>query len=191
MVDLHLLGRHVSFGSADVTSTLDAVTKQVNAEAKGLGTLLVPASQAIARFNDPASINKACALPQVEQITGMLSGTTQGLNLPVVGNLLGGGSLSLGGLLPKLDINVGCAEANVGGNADSFLAESVGGLLQVHVAMPEIVSGLAGTLRQTVNGLGVAGSACGGRPPRCQPDSRGHHRPFRRSTACSRASSVT
>jgi hypothetical protein len=155
VVDLHLLGRHVSFGTADVNSTLDAVTKQVNAEAKGLGTMLVPASQAIARFNDPASINKACALPQVEQVTGMLSGTTQGLNLPVVGNLLGGGSLSLGGLLPKLDINVGCAEANVGGNADSFLAESVGGLLQVHVAMPEIVSGLAGTLRQTVKGLGI------------------------------------
>ena len=59
---------------------------------------------------------------------GLLSGTTQGLQLPVVGNLLGGaGNLSLGGLLPKLDINVGCAEANVGGNADSFLAESVGG----------------------------------------------------------------
>jgi hypothetical protein len=158
VVDLDLLGRHVSFGAADVTSTLDAVTKQVNAEAKGLGTLLVPASQAIARFNDPASVNKACALPQVEQITGMLSGTTQGLQLPVVGNLLGGGALSLGGLLPKLDINVGCAEANVGGNADSFLAESVGGLLQVHVAMPEIVSGLAGTLRQTVNSLGLTGS---------------------------------
>jgi len=156
VVDLHLLGRHVSFGAADVNSTLDAVAKQVNAEAKGLGTLLVPASQAIARFNDPASVNKACALPQVEQITGMLSGTTDGLELPVVGNLLGGGALSLGGLLPKLDINVGCAEANVGGNADSFLAESVGGLLQVHVAMPQIVSGLAGTLRDTVNGLGVA-----------------------------------
>ncbi len=83
VVDLHLLGRHVSFGAADVTSTLDAVTKQVAAEAKGLGTLLVPASQAIARFNDPASVNKACALPQVEAITGLLSGTTQGLNLPV------------------------------------------------------------------------------------------------------------
>ena len=155
VVDLHLLGRHVSFGAADVNSTLDAVAKQVNAEAKGLGTMLVPASQAIARFNDPASVNKACALPQVEQVTGMLSGTTQGLNLPVVGNLLGGGQLSLGGLLPKLDINVGCAEANVGGNADSFLAESVGGLLQVHVAMPQIVSGLAGNLRQTVKGLGI------------------------------------
>ena len=90
VVDLHLLGRHVSFGSADVNSTLDAVTKQVNAEAKGLGTLLVPASQAIARFNDPASINKACALPQVEQVTGLLSGTTQGLQLPVVGGLLDG-----------------------------------------------------------------------------------------------------
>ena len=156
VVDLHLLGRHVSFGAADVNSTLDAVTKQVNAEAKGLGTLLVPASQAIARFNDPTSVNKACALPQVQQVTGMLSGTSQGLNLPVVGQLTGGlGGLSLGGLLPKLDINVGCAEANVGGNADSFLAESVGGLLQIHVALPELVSGLAGTLRQTVKGLGV------------------------------------
>jgi hypothetical protein len=155
VVDLDILGRHVSFGSADVNSTLDAVTKQVNAEAKGLGTLLVPASQAIARFNDPASINKACALPQVQQVTGLLSGTSQGLTLPVVGNLLGGGALSLGGLLPKLDINVGCAEANVGGNADSFLAESVGGLLQVHVGLPAIVSGLAGTLRQTVNSLGL------------------------------------
>jgi hypothetical protein len=157
VVDLHLLGRHVSFGSADVTSTLDAVAKQVNAEAKGLGTMLVPASQAIARFNDPASVNKACALPQVEQITGMLSGTTQGLQLPVVGGLLdsvGGGTLSLGGLLPKLDINVGCAEANVGGNADSFLAESVGGLLQVHVGLPEAVSGLASTAKGLLSGVG-------------------------------------
>ena len=81
VVDLDLLGRHVSFGTADVTSTLDAITKQVNAEAKGLGTLLVPASQAIARFNDSASVNKACALPQVEQVTGLLGGTTQGLQL--------------------------------------------------------------------------------------------------------------
>jgi hypothetical protein len=120
--------------------------------------MLVPASQAIARFNDPASVNKACALPQVEQVTGMLSGTTQGLQLPVVGDLLGGvGNLSLGGLLPKLDINVGCAEANVGGNADSFLAESVGGLLQVHVGLPQIVSDLAGTVRGLVGQSGVAG----------------------------------
>src|SRR5438270_47163 len=155
VVDLDILGRHVSFGSADVNSTLDAVTKQVNAEAKGLGTLLVPASQAIARFNDPASVNKACALPQVEQVTGLLSGTSQGLTLPVVGNLLGGGTLSLGGLLPKLDINVGCAEANVGGNADSFLAESVGGLLQVHLAMPQVVSNLAGTVRGLLGKNGV------------------------------------
>lgn len=152
VVDLHLLGRHMAFGAADVNSTLDAVAKQVNAEAKGLGTMLVPASQAIARFNDPASINKACALPQVEQITGMLGGTTQGLQLPVVGNLLGGGELSLGGLLPKLDVNVGCAEANVGGNADSFLAESVGGVLQVHVKMPEMVSGLVGQARSILGG---------------------------------------
>lgn len=160
VIDMDLLGRHVSFGSADVNSTLDAVTKQVNVEAKGLGTLLVPASQAIARFNDPSSVNKACALPQVQQVTGLLSGTSSGLNLPVVGDLLnsvGGGTLSLGGLLPKLDINVGCAEANVGGNADSFLAESVGGILQIHVALPAIVSGLAGTLRQTLGSLGVTG----------------------------------
>ena len=55
VVDMDILGRHVSFGTADVTSTLDAVTKQVSAEAKGLGTLLVPASQAVARFNDRAT----------------------------------------------------------------------------------------------------------------------------------------
>src|SRR5687768_9993235 len=151
VVDLHLLGRHVSFGAADVTSALDAVTKQVTAEAKGLGTMLVPASQAIARFNDPASVNKACALPQVDQVAGLLSGTTQGLNLPVLGGV---GGLSLGGLLPKLDINVGCAEANVGGNADSFLAESVGGLLQVHVGLPEAVSGLASTAKGLLSGVG-------------------------------------
>lgn len=164
VVDLNLLGRHVSFGSADVNSTLDAITKNVQAEAKGLGTLLVPASQAVARFNDPASVNKACALPQVEQITGMLSGTSSSIipSLPVVGDLLpavGGGALTLGGLLPKLDVNVGCAEANVGGNADSFLAESVGGLLQIHVQMPELVSGLVGTVRGTLNGLTGQGNA--------------------------------
>jgi hypothetical protein len=160
VVDLHLLGRHVSFGAADVTSALDAITKNVQAEAKGLGTMLVPASQAIARFNDPASVNKACALPQVEQITGMLSGTSSALPaLPVVGNLLGGGTLSLGGLLPKIDVNVGCAEANVGGNADSFLAESVGGLLQVHVKMPELISSLVGQVRGTLSGLTGQGGA--------------------------------
>jgi hypothetical protein len=150
VVDLHLLGRHVAFGAADVNSTLDAITKQVAAQAKGVGTMLVPASQAIARFNDPASVNKACALPQVGQVTGLLSGTAQGLQLPIVNDVAG---LSLGGLLPKLDINVGCAEANVGGNADSFLAESVGGLLQVHVKMPELVSGLVGTVRGTLSSV--------------------------------------
>lgn len=155
VVDLHLLGQKMSFGTADVTSTLDAVTKQVAAEARGLGTMLVPASQAIARFNDPASVNKACALPQVEQVTGLLSGTTDGLQLPIVGDLAGGiGGLSLGGLLPRIDINVGCAEANVGGNADSFLAESVGGLLQVHVGLPEAVSGLASTAKGLLDGVG-------------------------------------
>src|SRR5688500_17982764 len=97
----------------------------------------------------------------------MLSGTTQGLQLPVVGGLLdsvGGGTLSLGGLLPKLDINVGCAEANVGGNADSFLAESVGGLLQVHVGLPEAVSGLASTAKgalESVGGLSVVDGLLG------------------------------
>jgi hypothetical protein len=148
VVDLHLLGRHVSFGTADVNSTLDAVAKQVNAEAEGLGTMLVPASKAIARFNDPASVNKACALPQVGDVTGLLSGTTQGLNLPVLNGL------SVGGLLPTIDINVGCAEANVGGNADSFLAESVGGLLQVHVKMPAMVSGLVGQVRSLLGTQG-------------------------------------
>jgi hypothetical protein len=164
VVDLHLLGRHVSFGAADVNSTLDAISKNVQAEAMGLGTMLVPASKAVARFNDPASVNKACALPQVQQITGMLSGTSSSIipSLPVIGSLLpsvGGGALSLGGLLPKLDVNVGCAEANVGGNADSFLAESVGGLLQIHVQMPELVSGLVGTVRGTLNGLTGQGNA--------------------------------
>lgn len=160
VVDLHLLGRHVSFGAADVNSTLDAVNKMVQAEAKGLGTLLVPASQAIARFNDPASVNKACALPQVEQITGLLSGTTDALPaLPIVGNLLGGGQLTVGGLLPTIDINVGCAEANVGGDHTSFLAESVGGLLQVHVKMPELISNLVGTVRGTLSGLTGQGGA--------------------------------
>src|SRR5947209_11198907 len=84
----------------------------------------------------------------------MPRGTSQGRQLPIVGHLpdaVGGGALSVGGLLPKLDINVGCAEANVGGNADSFLAESVGGLLQVHLAMPEILSNLAGTVRGLVS----------------------------------------
>jgi hypothetical protein len=41
----------------------------------------------------------------------------------------------------------------VGGNADSFLAESVGGLLQVHVKMPELVSGLVGTVSDALGGI--------------------------------------
>jgi hypothetical protein len=147
VLDLHLLGRHVSFGSASVTSSLDALAPKLDAEAKGIATLLVPASTAVARFGDAAPA-EACALPQVQQLTGLLSG--EGINLPVVSEL---GGLGLGGLLPKLEINVGCATASVAGTPADFVAESVGGILRVHVALPEAIQGLVGTVRSTVNGL--------------------------------------
>lgn len=154
VLDLHLLGRHIAFGQADVQSTLDAVTKNLTAEAKGLGTLLAPATQAVARFNDPAAPGgKACALPQLGNVLGQA-----GPQLPVVGDL----GLGLGGLLPSIELNVACGEANVGGNAESFLAESVGGLLQIKVALPEAVSNIVGTVRGTLNG--VLGSGTGGLP---------------------------
>ncbi|MGH8993511.1 MAG: hypothetical protein ACRDZ7_18535 [Acidimicrobiia bacterium] len=144
VLDLHLLGRHVSFGAASVSSTLDALAPKLDAEAKGIATLLVPASTAVARFGDAAP-DEACAVPQIQQLTGLLGG--EGLELPVVGGL------GLGGLLPKLEINVGCATASVAGSPADFVAESVGGVLQVRVALPEAVSNLVGTLRGTVNGL--------------------------------------
>ncbi len=147
VLDLHLLGRHVSFGSASVSSTLDALAPKLDAEAKGIATLLVPASTAVARFGDAAPA-EACALPQVQQLTGLLGG--EGINLPVVSEL---GGLGLGGLLPKLDINVGCATASVAGTPADFVAESVGGILRIHVALPEAIQGLVGTVRTTVNGL--------------------------------------
>jgi hypothetical protein len=153
VLDLDLLGRHLAIGSADVNSNLDSVAKNVTAEAKSLGVTLVPGSQAIAHFNDPNSVNKACALPQVQQVTSLLSGVGQGLNLPLLGQ-----GLSLGGLLPQLGLDVGCAEANVAGTPDSFMAESVGGTLQIHVGLPQIVSQLASTLQQTVAGLPVVGN---------------------------------
>ena len=144
VLDLHLLGRHVSFGTASVSSTLDALAPKLDAEAKGVATLLVPASTAVARFGDAAP-DEACAVPQVQQLTGLLGG--EGLALPVVGGL------GLGGLLPKLEINIGCATASVAGSPADFVAESVGGVLQVRVALPEAISNLVGTLRGTVNGL--------------------------------------
>ncbi len=147
VLDLHLLGRHVSFGAASVSSTLDALKPQLDAEAKGIATLLVPASTAVARFGDAAP-DEACALPQVQQLTGLLGG--EGLNLPVVSGL---GNLGLGGLLPKLEINVGCATASVAGSPADFVAESVGGILRIHVALPEAIQGIVGTVRQTANGL--------------------------------------
>jgi hypothetical protein len=147
VLDLHLLGRHVSFGAASVTSSLDSLAPKLDAEAKGIATMLVPASTAVARFGDAAP-DEACALPQVQQLTGLLGG--EGLQLPVVGDL-GLGGISLGGLLPKLEINVGCATASVAGSPADFVAESVGGVLQVRVALPEAIQGLVGTVRGTVN----------------------------------------
>lgn len=147
VLDLHLLGRHVSFGAASVQSTLDALAPKLDAEAKGIATMLVPASTAVARFGDSVPA-EACALPQVQQLTGLLGG--EGLALPVVGDL-GLGGLSLGGLLPKLEINVGCATASVAGSPADFVAESVGGVLQVRVALPEAIQNIVGTLRGTVN----------------------------------------
>jgi hypothetical protein len=148
VLDLHLLGRHVAFGSADVATTLDAVTKQLTAEAKGVGALLSPESVSIARFNDPAATGgKKCGVPGLGTVTDLLGGLT-GAQLPI----------SLGGLLPKLEINAACGEANVGGDATSFLAESVGGLLQIKVAMPQILQDAL----KTVQGLG--GGALQGLP---------------------------
>lgn len=144
VLDLHLLGRHVSFGAASVTSTLDSLAPKLDAEAKGIATMLVPASTAVARFGDAAPV-EACALPQVQQLTGLLGG--EGLALPVVGDL----GLGLGGLLPKLEINVGCATASVAGSPADFVAESVGGVLRVRVALPEAIQNIVGTLRGTVN----------------------------------------
>jgi hypothetical protein len=146
VLDLHLLGRHVSFGAASVSSSLDALAPRLEAEAKGVATLLVPASTAVARFGDAAPA-EACALPQVQQLTGLLGG--EGINLPVVGDL-GLGGISLGGLLPKLEINVGCATASVAGTPADFVAESVGGILRVKVALPEAIQGLVGTVRGLV-----------------------------------------
>jgi hypothetical protein len=163
VLDLHLLGRHIAFGQASVNSTLDAVTGTLNAEATGLGTLLAPATKAVARFNDPAATGgKACALPD---INGLIGQAQSAGNLPIVGGL------GLGSLLPSIGLNVACGEANVGGNAQQFLAESVGGLLQLHVALPEAVKNLVGTVRSTLagvtggtgaNGIPVVGDILGG-----------------------------
>lgn len=149
VLDLHLLGRHVAFGTASVTSTLDSLAPKLEAEAKGVATLLVPASTAVARFGDAAP-DEACAIPEIQQLTGLLGG--EGLNLPVVGDL-GLGGLSLGGLLPKLEINLGCATASVAGSPADFVAESVGGILHVSLALPEAIQGLVGTVRSQVSGL--------------------------------------
>ena len=140
VLDLHLLGRHIAFGSADVNTTLDAVTKQLSAEAKGVGALLTPESVSIARFNDPAATGgKKCGVPGLGAVTGLLGQS----NLPLD---------VLGGLLPKLDISAACGEANVGGTPESFLAESVGGLLQVKVALPQILQDLVKTVQGTTSG---------------------------------------
>lgn len=152
VLDLHLLGRHVSFGAASVKSTLDSLAPKLDAEAKGIATLLVPASTAVARFGDPAP-DEACALPQVQQMLGLLEG--EGVQLPVVGGL------GLGSLLPKLDINVGCATASVAGDHTNFVAESVGGVLQVRVALPEAISNIVGTVRGQVNSLLGSNPAAG------------------------------
>jgi hypothetical protein len=155
VLDLHLLGRHISFGQASVTSTLDAVTGTLNAEAEGLGALLAPATKAVARFNDPAATGgKACALPD---INGLIGQAQSAGSLPIVGGL------GLGSLLPSIGLNVACGEANVGGNAQQFLAESVGGLLQLHVALPEAVKNLVGTVRSTLKGV-TGGTGANGIP---------------------------
>lgn len=147
VLDLHLLGRHISFGEAEVQSTLDAVTRNITAEAKGVATMLVPAASAIARFNDAAAPGgKACAAPQVSELLGIVNGA--GSAVPAVGGL------SIGGLMPKLELNVGCGEATVAGSMEQgFVAESIGGLVSVKLGLPQALQDLVGTLRGTINGV--------------------------------------
>jgi len=151
ILDIHLLGRHIAVGQASVSSTLDAVNKNIQAEAKGIATMLVPAASVVARFNDAAAPGGKACVAGLDQVTNLLGSATNGAGLPL-----------LGGLLPKLDLNLGCGTATMGGDITTdFFADATGGLVSIKLAMPEVVKGLAGTVRNMVGGLGTGNVGLG------------------------------
>ena len=151
ILDIHLLGRHIAVGQASVSSTLDAVNKNIQAEAKGIATMLVPAASVVARFNDAAAPGGKACVAGLDQVTNLLGSATNGAGLPL-----------LGGLLPKLDLNLGCGTATMGGDITTdFFADATGGLVSIKLAMPEVVKGLAGTVRNLVGGLGTGNVGLG------------------------------
>lgn len=145
ILDIHLLGRHITVGQASVSSTLDAVNEKIQAEANGVATMLVPAASVVARFNDASAPGGKACVAGLDQVTNVLGSATDGAGLPL-----------LGGLLPKLDLNLGCGTATMGGDIHTdFFADATGGLVSIKLAMPEVVKGLAGTVRNLVGGLGT------------------------------------
>lgn len=141
VLDLSLLGRRMTFGSAAAESTLDAISRKLNASATGLGTLLAPATKSVAAFGDAnATGGKNCAVPQLLSLLGGLGGAA---------GTAGALPLDVAGILPSVNFDAACGEAHVSGNADAFTAESSGNMLKMSVKLSKTFEDLVGTIRST------------------------------------------
>lgn len=132
VLDLSLLGRQVSFGSASTESSLESVTARLAATASGVGTTLAPdATRSVATFDDAAAKGgKRCATPALG--SALREAATRGSPL-----------------LPEIEVGAACGEAQVTGGPEAFVAESSGG-------RTTLVMKLSAALRQHVEQVTAA-----------------------------------
>ncbi|MEW6475323.1 MAG: hypothetical protein AB1679_23960 [Actinomycetota bacterium] len=131
VAQLSLLGRDAVFGSAVTDSSLDAVGRLLSATATGTGTDLSPATRSVARFGDttaPGGDNCA-AVPLAPAVAAARA------NLPAAQT----------GILPTVEAAPACGRSSVTGTADTFTAESTGGVTRIRIQLSEALKQLVGT----------------------------------------------
>jgi hypothetical protein len=128
VVELSLLGRTATFGSAVTDSNLEAVGRQLAATATGTGTDLSPGTRSVARFSDSqAAGGTRCA--GVPLTTGLSASQAKP-------------ATTASRSVPGIDMSPACGTATVTGTADGFKAESVGGATRITVKLPAALQSL-------------------------------------------------
>lgn len=128
-LDLHLLGRRLTFGIASTDSAANVVANTLNMKASGIGTLLAPKSSATAAMGgeNPSDGGRACFQPPLADLLG-------GAGLPV---------LFVGELA--------CGEASTKGDVSSFEAVGVGEVANLRLGATQIIKPVLDTLKPVID----------------------------------------
>jgi hypothetical protein len=132
-LDLHLLGRHMTFGLASTDSAANVVTNTLNMKASGTGTLLSPktAIAAAKGGESPSEGGRACFQPPL-------------------GDLLGGAGL------PTLLVGeVACGEAFTKGDVSSFEATGIGEVANLRLNATQVLKPVLDLLKPVLDVVGT------------------------------------